>query len=106
METELPAALAGAQGFVSRKSFRSSKKDLLYAFSLLETFVFFQLIPFQSTFCHDLTGGTLLHNCPLQTYPIDSAFIRTRILRAAKEALRRYFPRSAYHFISLPFSFH
>ena len=37
---------------------------------------------------------------------IDSAFIRTRIFGVAKEALRRYFPRSAYHFISLPFSFH
>ena len=106
METELPAALAGAQGFVSRKSFASLKNDLLYAFSLLETFVFFQLIPCQSTYCHDLTGGTLLHNYPLQAYAIDSAFIRTRILRAAKEALRIYFPRSAYHFISLPFSFH
>ena len=37
---------------------------------------------------------------------IDSAFIRTRILGIEKEALRRYFPRSAYHFISLPFFFH
>ena len=106
MEAELPAALVGAQGFVSRNSFESLKNDWLYAFSLLETFVFFQLIPCQSTYRHDLTGGTNSHNYPLQAYAIRSAFIRTRILRASKEALRRYFPRSAYHFISPPFSFH
>ena len=91
METELPAALAGVQGFVSRKYFPSLKNDWLYAFTLLETFVFFQLIPCRSTYRHDLTGGTLLHNYPLQAYAIDLAFIRTRILGAAKEALRRYF---------------
>lgn len=38
-------------------------------------------------------------------YAIDSDFIRTIILRAAKEGLRRYFPRSAYRFISLAFSY-
>ena len=83
METELPAALAGVQGFVSRKSFTSLKNDWLYAFSLLETFLFFQLTPCQSIYRHNLTSGTLLHNYPLQVYAIDSALIRTRIPRAA-----------------------
>ena len=56
METELLAALAETQGFVSRKSFASLKTDWLDAFSLLETIVFFQLIPCQSTYRHDFTG--------------------------------------------------
>ena len=85
METGLLAALAGTHGFVSRKSFASLKTDWLDAFSLLETFVFFQLIPCQSTYCHDLTGGTPFHKYPLQAY--DSAFIHIKILRAAEEAL-------------------
>ena len=67
---------------MSRKSFASLEIDWLVTLSLLETFVFFQLIPCQSTYCHDFTSGTLLHNYSCQAYTIDSAYIRTIISRS------------------------
>ena len=82
MKAELPAALAEAPWFVWRKSFASLEIDQLVTLSLLETFVFFQLIPYQSTYCHDFTSGTLLHNYSCQAYTIDSVYIRTIISRS------------------------
>ena len=82
MKAELPTTLAGAPWFVSRKSFASLEIDRLVTLSLLETFVFFQLIPCQSTYCHDFTSGTLLRNYSCQAYTIDSAYIRTIISRS------------------------
>ena len=73
---------AGTPWFVSRKSFASLEIDRLVTLSLLETFVFFQLIPCQSTYCHDFTSGTLLHNYSCQAYTIDSVYIRTIISRS------------------------
>ena len=82
MKAELPAALAEAPWFLWRKSFASLKIDQLVTLSLLETFMFFQLIPYQSTYCHDFTSGTLLHNYSCQAYTIDSVYIRTIIFRS------------------------
>ena len=79
MKAYLPTALAGAPWFVSRKSFSSLEIDRLVTLTLLETFVFFELIPCQSTYCHDFTSGTLLHNYWCQAYTIDSAYIRAII---------------------------
>ena len=64
--------------------FASLEIDWLFALSLLETFVFFQLIPCQSTYCHDLTVGTIQHNYPFQAYAIGSVFIHTRIPKERK----------------------
>ena len=67
---------------MSRKSFASLEIDQLVTLSLLETFVFFQLISCQSTYCHDFTSGTLLHNYSCHVYTIDSAYIRKIISRS------------------------
>ena len=98
MKAELPAALAGAPWFVSRKSFASFEIDQLVTLSLLETFVFLQLIPCQSTYCHNFTNGTLLLNSAFHEYTIDSAYIRTRIHRSGKESFAKIISRSTYCF--------
>ena len=67
---------------MSRKSFASLEIDQLVTLSLLETFVFFQLISCQSTYCHDFTSGTLLHNYSCHVYTIDSGYIRKIISRS------------------------
>ena len=91
----IPVALARAQGFASKKSFASLEIDRLVTLSLLQTFVFFQLIPCQSTYCHDFTSGTFLPNYSCQAYTIDHRHelpYAREFLRAAKEAMQRSFP--------------
>ena len=100
MKAEFPAVLAGTQGFVSRKSFASLEIDWLVTLSLLETFVPFHLIPFQSTYCHDFNTGTVLHNYSCQAYILDSTSIRTRIPESSKGSFAKIFSRSAYCFTS------
>ena len=93
---------------MSRKSFASLEIDRLITLSLLETFVFFQLIPCQSTYCHDFTSGTLLRNYSCQAYTIDSAYIRTIISRSTHCFTNRkesWYPpeHSIYNFRDLKF---
>ena len=59
METEPPAVLEHMN--LSQKNFCIFAVFLhqFFALSLFETFMLFQLIPCQSTYCHELAGGTI-----------------------------------------------